>query len=310
MDISFKVYVRCYTFNQAAYIEDTLNGFCSQETNFPFLCGIIDDASTDDNHKVISNYLTSNFDVEGDSAVKREETDDYHLVLARHKTNKNCYFLVIYLKYNHYSIKKPKLDYQKKWRDQTEYEAICEGDDYWTDPLKLQKQVEFMETHPEHSMCFHAYVGLLADGTLRPSHRYNEDMEVCPIDDAILDGGGYCATNSLLYNLSSYGDGYKNWAKDCPVGDLPMTLTLFAKGKVGYIDDEMSVYRISAVGSWSQRMVQSTKKRWEHHHKIIKMWKVFDNWTERKHHKTIRKKIRYNRICHYKDVISHFIHKL
>ena len=60
-EIKFKVCVRCMTYNHSAFIEDAMNGFCMQRTNFPFVCIIVDDASTDSEQEVIKNYLQKNF---------------------------------------------------------------------------------------------------------------------------------------------------------------------------------------------------------------------------------------------------------
>ncbi|MBR4365861.1 MAG: glycosyltransferase family 2 protein, partial [Bacteroidaceae bacterium] len=86
MNINFIVRVSCMTFNHAPYIEDAMNGFTMQETTFPFVCTIIDDASTDGEQEVIKKYLQEHFDLEDSSVVRNEETDDYVLTFARHKT--------------------------------------------------------------------------------------------------------------------------------------------------------------------------------------------------------------------------------
>lgn len=156
--IQFMVCVRCMTFNQSSYIEDALNGFTMQETNFPFVCTILDDASTDGEQEVIKKYLQEHFDMENKSVVRNEETDDYVLTFAQNKLNKNCYFAVLYLKYNHYSnkeIKERKFTYIAEWHDNAKYIALCEGDDYWTHPQKLQMQVDFLESHPDYTMYLH-----------------------------------------------------------------------------------------------------------------------------------------------------------
>lgn len=150
-EYAWKVCVRCMTFNHASYIEDAINGFCMQETDFPFVCTIIDDASTDGEQEVIKRYLEEHFDLEDKTIVRNEESEDYVLTFARHKTNKNCYFAVLYLKYNHYSIKKTKIPYIAEWHENCKYIALCEGDDYWIDGKKLQKQVEFLENNPQIS---------------------------------------------------------------------------------------------------------------------------------------------------------------
>ena len=153
-NIEFKVYITCLTFNHAPYIGEAMNGFSMQQTNFPFVCCIIDDASTDGEPEIIKKYLQEHFDLEDKNIVRNEETDDYLMTFARHKENHNCFFAVYLLKYNHYSIKKGK-PYGNAWTTNVKYKAICEGDDYWTSPEKLQLQVDFLEAHPEYSMCFH-----------------------------------------------------------------------------------------------------------------------------------------------------------
>lgn len=149
-NIDFKVLVQCMTFNQAAYIEDAMNGFCMQQTDFPFVCIVMDDASTDGEQNVIEKYLEYHFDLDDNTLVKKKETDDYKMIFAHHNENKNCYFAVFLLKYNHYgsqeSIDK-KLSYFYELESQVEYIAFCEGDDYWISPQKLQKQVDFLESN-------------------------------------------------------------------------------------------------------------------------------------------------------------------
>lgn len=151
--IDFLVCVRCFTFNHASYIEDAMNGFCMQKTNFPYVCVIVDDASTDGEHEVIMNYLQSHFDLDEKSKLRKDETDDYVMTFAQHKINSNCYFAIYLLKYNHYSINKSKFPYIAEFRDNVKYNAFCEGDDYWINPQKLQKQVDYLESHLDYGMC-------------------------------------------------------------------------------------------------------------------------------------------------------------
>ena len=154
MENNFLVSVRCISYNHAPYIKDCMNGFTMQETNFPYVCVIDDDASTDGEPEVINNYLAEHFNLDDEDVVKKEETDDYHMIFAQHKTNKNCFFAVFFLNYNHYSIRKSRDKYVEKYIDGAKYIALCEGDDYWIDSMKLQKQVDFLESHPDYSMCF------------------------------------------------------------------------------------------------------------------------------------------------------------
>lgn len=153
----YTVCTRCMTYNHAPYIVDAMQGFCMQETTFPVVYCILDDASTDGEQEVIQKYLLGHFNMNDSSVVRHEETDDYHAIFAQHKTNKNCFFAVYFLKYNHFSIKKDKRPYYAEWVNSAKYIAYCEGDDYWTSPQKLQKQVEFLESHPEYVFCCHRF---------------------------------------------------------------------------------------------------------------------------------------------------------
>ena len=135
----------CETFNHENYIQDALKGFVMQQTTFPVVYTIVDDASTDNTPDVIKRFVSDFFEL-GDTLVGYDKDMDYgHITFARNKTNENCFFAVIYLKENHYSQRKSKTPYLTEWMD-TKYIALCEGDDYWTDPLKLQKQVDILET--------------------------------------------------------------------------------------------------------------------------------------------------------------------
>lgn len=148
------VSIRCMTFNHKPYIRQCLDGFVMQETNFPFVAIVVDDASTDNEQEVLWNFINNELD---HTSLQKEDTDDFIRVVAPHKTNKQCVFIFILLKYNHYCIRKAKSPYYKDWEDKTKYIALCEGDDYWTDPLKLQKQVDFLESHPDFSCVYHRY---------------------------------------------------------------------------------------------------------------------------------------------------------
>lgn len=280
-----------------------MDGFCMQQTDFPFVCVIVDDASTDGEQDVIRDYLQINFDLGESNGMQTEVTDDYISVFARHKTNTNCFFEVFFLKNNHYQVGKSKAIYFDKLAEGVKYIAICEGDDYWIDSMKLQKQVDFMDSHAEHSLCFCAHKNLFPSGELAIENRYEKNVEQCPMKDIILGGGGYMATNSMLYRQSLYVT-YQSWAVGCPVGDLPMMLSLSHKGKVGFLADVMCVYRRSAVGSWSTRMASSLKTRRRHYRAVNKMWHQFDAWSGNQYHDIVLQKIRKNQTLHLKDELS------
>lgn len=121
------VVIRCTVFNHEPYLRDCLDGFVMQQTNFPFVAIVHDDASTDNS-----------------AAIIREYTEKYPDIIKP-----------IYETENQYSkgdgslgrIMSAAID-----ATSAKYVAMCEGDDYWTDPLKLQKQVDFLENHSEYDM--------------------------------------------------------------------------------------------------------------------------------------------------------------
>lgn len=123
--MSVLVSITCNTFNHGSYIADALEGFVSQKTNFEYEILVYDDASTDNTASIIRQY----------------EAKYPHLIKP------------IYQTVNQYS-QGLRPGHQNRQRATGKYVAICEGDDYWIDPLKLQKQVDYMEAHPNCTFCF------------------------------------------------------------------------------------------------------------------------------------------------------------
>lgn len=272
----FLVYVSCMTYNHSAFIEETLNGFCSQQTTFPFVCAIIDDASTDGEPEVIRKYLNNHFDVGDNNITKKEETLDFELTFTRHETNINCYFLVLFLKYNHHR-KKPKFPYVAEWRNNSKYVALCEGDDYWIDSNKLQKQVDFLETHPDYSMTCHRTLLYSNKRKKYIGENYCYDHNsVVDTKDIINRGGLFISTCSIIYR-KEIRDNYPNYCKQCPVGDYPLQIMAAMKGKIYYFDNIMSVYRVSNVNSWMGKQQWGTisEQNLNRIDKMINMFKGF-----------------------------------
>lgn len=147
IDKRFKLIVECRTFNQSGFITKALDGFVCQETDFPFICAIIDDASTDGEQSVINDYYYQNFNIDNSKDCFKEDTEFAYVKYGRHKTNHNCYFLILLLKENHYSISKSIAPYIKFFISDADFYAFCEGDDYWTDSTKLQRQITFLDGH-------------------------------------------------------------------------------------------------------------------------------------------------------------------
>lgn len=246
---AYAVRVSCMTYNHAAYIVDAMNGFVMQQTRFPFVCTIVDDASTDGEQDVIKKYVSENFNTLDDAIAYDKDAEYGHVTFARHKTNKNCFFAIIYLKENHYSQKKSKAPYLTEWMD-TKYIALCEGDDYWTDPMKLQKQVEYMEEHEECCMCAHAAYWE-CDGELSKEGCQYEEERYLSTDEVIRNGGLYLATCSLVYK-KELADDWPEWRKLSIVGDFPIQILGTLRGKLRFFPETMSVYRFMRDDSWTK----------------------------------------------------------
>ncbi len=155
----YKVCVRCATFNHAPYITAAMDGFCMQQTGFPYVCVIIDDASRDGAQEVIKQYVFNHFEVED-----TESMECCQLMMGRHKENLNCHFAVLLLKENHYSQGKSPLAYADRWMEQADYVALCEGDDYWIDSQKLQRQADALDANPHAVMVYTNFKCVGADG--------------------------------------------------------------------------------------------------------------------------------------------------
>ena len=264
----FKVTVSCMTYNQSKYITDAMNGFTMQQTDFPFVCTIVDDASTDGEQEVIRKYVEENFDFSEGSAAYSKETDYAFITYAQHKTNKNCYFAVLYLKENHYSQRKSKMEYLSEWRDMCEYEALCEGDDYWIVPDKLEKQVVFLNNNPKYSMCFHRAIIMNYIGTqcgLRCFDINNRNYSPTELFKEWI-----VPTASILYRIT---------INRCIIvdkesilnGDIFLVEQCAHSGKVFGMSDYMSVYRIQPSGVTYDVKIQNERiMKYPRHFECIK----------------------------------------
>lgn len=247
----FLVCVNCMTYNQKEYITDAMNGFVMQRTTFPFLCVITDDASTDGEPEVIKNYLDGNFDRQDIGLSTPDETDEYLRIYARHRENKNCYFCVLLLKYNHYSVGKAKHGSIAELLSSIGYRALCEGDDYWTDPMKLQKQVDFLEGHPDFSLCFHKVKvwkekeGIMTDDFL--TREVPQETELCDLAE-----GNYIHTLSVVYRNNERVGVFRTQLGNVIMGDYVCWMACAQYGKIWKMSECMAVYRYGS-GIWSNK---------------------------------------------------------
>ena len=230
------------TYNHAPYITDTMNGFCMQQTSFSYACYIIDDASTDGEQDVIKAYLDEHFQMD---KAEQYELELANVIVAKHNTNPNCTFAVYLLKRNLWKEPDLKRPLGRPWTQRCKYIALCEGDDYWTDPLKLQKQVDFMEANPEYGLCYTDYNRLEdAIQTLTES-MFEQQNQYRPISyEQHLLKPGYLAPMTWLYrhelmNLIDKANVHTD-------GTYAYMLEFLYNSKVAYIPQVTAVYRSHA----------------------------------------------------------------
>lgn len=218
------VAIRCITYNHEPYIRDALEGFVMQETDFPFVAIVHDDASTD-----------------GTANIIREYAEKYPDIIKP-----------IFETENQYSKKDGSLG--RIMNDAisatgAKYVAMCEGDDYWTDPLKLQKQVDFLESNPDYGMCF-TNSEILCNLKLSSFKTYKESGKI-NIIDLIIGGGGLCPTASILLRSEIVKD-FQNEVPPLPVGDYPLQVFSAYRSNVYYMNITTCVYRFGNEGSWTR----------------------------------------------------------
>ena len=207
--------ISCTTYNHANFIKKCLEGFLMQQTSFEFEILIHDDASTDETQDIIKAYQ------------QKHPTIIKPIFQTENQYSKGARGIM------------PRFNFP---RAQGKYIALCEGDDYWTDPLKLQKQVDFLEENEECSFCF-TKARKVFEGIDKASKIYPEELKKTI----------YTATEYLDFTTTATCSlVFKNFSKinniSFPVlphlqGDFILYCHLLHHGKAGALDEVTSVYR-------------------------------------------------------------------
>lgn len=225
------VLVVCMVYNHGPYLRQCLDGFVMQQTNFPFEVVVHDDASTDNSADILREYAEKYPNI-----IKPVyETENQHSKGADSKAGEKM-LAVINLGFK--------------------YRALCEGDDYWTDPLKLQKQVDFLETHPDFAFCCTNHLCYQQESS---------KMEPVPVYDWVFEG------NDKPYFEITLDNYFKHWwirtltlmHRHLPFfyemkemgyryyGDDSYSYRLLTHGKGALLRDVTGVYRRHSGGVWA-----------------------------------------------------------
>lgn len=225
------VTVICTTYNQEKYIKQALDGFVMQKTDFAVEVLIHDDASTDKTTDIIQDYTKkhSNMLKPIFGTKNRYSKGDYSFINEMFRSAKGKYI------------------------------AYCEGDDYWTDPKKLQIQVDFLESHPDHALCFHP-VRVFFEEKEEPDEVYPEKKYKNRFRVRELIKWNFIQTNSVMYRKQDYS----YLADNVLPGDWYLHLYHAQFGEIGFIERIMAAYRRHKGGVWWSSY-SNKRELWEKH---------------------------------------------
>jgi glycosyltransferase involved in cell wall biosynthesis len=211
--------IACITFNHEKYIHDTLDAFLTQKTNFPFEIIIHDDCSNDETAKIIREY-----EIKFPKIIKP-------IFQSENQYSKGTRAILATFVYPKCSGK---------------YIALCEGDDYWIDENKLQKQVDFLEANPDYGLCYTKIKSFYQDTqSFLPGFIGGP---VSTFEDYLINGNQKRTTTLTYVMRKSLCDQYvkeinpseQHWL----LGDYPLTLFLLKYSKAKYFDEVTAVYRV------------------------------------------------------------------
>lgn len=216
-----KVSIVCITYNQEKYIAQAIESFLMQKTNFDVEIIISDDASSDSTPQIIEEYAKKNPNIK---PILREKNIGAI----------NNYIETLALATGEYVI-------------------VNEGDDYFSDENKIQKQVDFLDANPDYTICFHPVKRVFETGIQKDDVYPTEQVKnlVTAFDfENLLTRANFMQTNSVMYRREAVPDVLQNFPKDILPGDWYLHLMFAKEGKIKFLEDIMSVYRINTGGIW------------------------------------------------------------
>lgn len=219
MEVSMKLTIVTTTYNQEEYIAEAIESMLMQKTNFPFQIVVSDDCSKDRTREILIGY-------------EKKYPEKIKVI----KNEKNLGAMGNFI----HTLSQIK---------DTEYVALCDGDDFWTDENKLQKQVDFLDNHKDFSICFHKAKLFYQNNEKEECVIPREEREITTIEDLVKSN--YIVANSVVYrwkfnkqNLESF------FPTDIVPGDYYIHLLHAQDGKIKMINETMSAYRRHQGGIW------------------------------------------------------------
>lgn len=210
------------TYNHVKYIEEAIDSILAQEVDFSWKLVIADDFSTDGTKEILERYKA-----------KYPELIDLILQKSNVGPESNWLDLMSY--------------------PTSKYVLYAEGDDYLTDPKKLQKQVDFLEHHKDYSICFHPVKVIYEDSSypdeIFPTSEFRHNKDVLELKDLLQNN--FIQTNSAMYRWRFTDEKIKTaFPKSISPGDWYLHIIHAELGEIGFIDSVMSAYRRHNAGLW------------------------------------------------------------
>lgn len=257
---SIMVTVLCTAYNQCQYIQYALDGFVQQKTDFCFEVIVHDDASTDGTTEIIKEYA-----------------EKYPDIIIPYYEQQNQYSQGVSI----FDLLMPHI--------RGKYIALCEGDDFWCDPQKLQKQVDSIENNAEIVACVHNAWKIDCISGEKCTYSKRKESGFLSVDEIVQWGEHGYATATLLVRKEYFNPPKELKMKS--VGDYPRAVFMVLTGKIFFIAECMAVYRYRANGSWTNTQNEDVERFRDNVEDMIRMLKNADSYSNKKYHEIFQKQI-------------------
>lgn len=259
-----EVTILCTTYNQKDYIRDALNSFLNQDTDLCYEILIYDDSSTD-----------------GTSQIIREFATNYPNLIKAFIAHTNTYT---------HPLRRFAYNAWQREFSRGKYIAFCEGDDFWVDNKKIQKQWEALEKHKECDMCACWGCTVSEDGKTEISQiRPKTHDGILTTQEVILGGGQYLVSSGLFYRKKLKEETLE-FEKISGL-DYVLQIRGSLRGGIYYIDQKMAAYRRYTKGSWTMRVLRDKEKLNEQWNIERKMLRELDIDTKGEYNPIITKRL-------------------
>lgn len=245
-----KLSILMLAYNLQEYVAQALDGVLMQQVRFPYEIVVGEDCSSDRTRDIVRSYA-------------RRHPDKIRPIFRPHNLGMNRNFV------------------RTLEMCRGQYVALLDGDDYWTSPQKLQRQVDYLDKYPDCSICFHNMIVIYEDGSLKPHpfhleepiYRISKPMPatVSRLEDIV--PGNFLQTGSVVFRRGLF-DSLPEWFTKMPTYDWPLHVLNTERGNIAYLDELWGVYRVHEGGLWSTQM--STYSRLDDVENMIDAYALID----------------------------------